>query len=122
MANAFANSYGNRRREPVHVLSPELEPGDPVTSFQLMRARSGNVASAEDEVLRQFANSEFRRALDELPECLKATFFLVDLEGYSNDDVADMIGVPVGTVASRLHRARNRLRKHLSPDHPPSGN
>jgi len=121
MANAFVSTYRKRRHEPVPVLNPELERGHPVTTCQMLRAGSADVPSAEDEVLRHFAHSEFRRALDELPECFKATVFLADLEGYSNDDVAEMIGVPVGTVTSRLHRARNLLRKHLSADLPGGG-
>lgn len=115
MANAFLNGCRKRRREPLHVLSPELETAQPTTAMGPMapglRARA---PSAEDEVLRQFAHSEVREALDALPECFKATIYLADVEGYSYYDVAEIIGVPVGTVTSRLHRARNRLREQLS--------
>ncbi len=114
MANAFINACRKRYHEPVHVLSPELETAHPAAAC---RAIGGSVAyapSAEDEVLRQFTHSEFRQALDGLPECFKATIYLADIEGYSYYDVAQIIGVPIGTVMSRLHRARNRLRKQLS--------
>lgn len=115
MANAFVNGCRKRRREPLHVLSPELETAHPVTAFGAMAAGlRARAPSAEDEVLRQFAHSEVRDALDALPECFKATIYLADVEGYSCYDVAEIIGVPVGTVTSRLHRARNRLRKQLS--------
>jgi len=115
MANEFVTGYRRRRREPIQVLSPEIESAHPVSPFLAMRGGPAYAPSAEDEVLRQFAHSEFRRALDALPDCFKATIYLVDIEGYSHEDVARIIGVPVGTVMSRLHRARNRLRKQLAP-------
>jgi RNA polymerase sigma-70 factor (ECF subfamily) len=114
MTNSFLNDCRKRRREPVHVLSPELETAHPVTAIGAIGGGLANAPSAEDEALRQFAYSEFREALDALPECFKATIYLADVEGYSNYDVAEMIGVPIGTVMSRLHRARNRLRRDLS--------
>lgn len=117
MGNAFVNGCRKRRREPLHVLSAELETVPLATAFGAPAdgSRAGT-PSAEDEVLRRFAHSEVREALDSLPECFKATIYLADVEGYSYDDVAEMIGVPVGTVTSRLHRARTRLRKQLSAD------
>jgi RNA polymerase sigma-70 factor, ECF subfamily len=119
MANAFVNACRKRHREPVHVLSPELEVAHLVTAIPGMGGTAPNTPSAEDEVLRQFAHSEFRQALDDLPDCFKATIYLADVEGYSYNDVAEMIGVPIGTVMSRLHRGRNRLRKQLSAQVPP---
>jgi RNA polymerase sigma-70 factor, ECF subfamily len=119
MANAFVNTYRKRHREPVHVLSPELEIAHPAAAVRVIGGALAHTPSAEDEVLRQFAHSEFRQALDGLPDCFKATIYLADIEGYSYYDVAEMIGVPIGTVMSRLHRARNRLRKQLSAHVPP---
>jgi RNA polymerase sigma-70 factor, ECF subfamily len=119
MANAFVNACRKRHREPVHILSPELEVAHPVTAIRRMGGAAANTPSAEDEVLRQFAHSEFRQALDDLPDCFKATIYLADVEGYSYNDVAEIIGVPIGTVMSRLHRARNRMRKQLSAHVPP---
>lgn len=113
MANAFVNTCRKRHREPVHLLSPELEVSHAVTAVSAISGWSPNTRSAEDEVLGQFAHSHYRKALDELPECFKATVYLADVEGYSYNDVAEIIGVPIGTVMSRLHRARARLRKQL---------
>jgi RNA polymerase sigma-70 factor (ECF subfamily) len=114
MANAFVNACRKRHREPAHVLSPEVEVVHPAGVVRVIGGALAHMPSAEDEVLRQFAHSEFRQALDRLPDCFKATIYLADIEGYSYYDVAEIIGVPVGTVTSRLHRARNRLRKELS--------
>jgi RNA polymerase sigma-70 factor, ECF subfamily len=114
MANAFANACRTKHREPVHVLSPELEVADPANAVCAIGGALVHTPSAEDEALTHFAHSEYRQALDGLPDCFKATVYLADVEGYSYYDVAEMIGVPIGTVMSRLHRARNRLRKELS--------
>jgi RNA polymerase sigma-70 factor (ECF subfamily) len=114
MANEFVNGCRKRQREPRHVLSPGP---DVLQAAPGCRALSGLVPSApsaEDEVLAQFAHSECRAALDGLPECFKATIYLADVQGYSYRDVADMIGVPLGTVMSRLSRARSKVREQLA--------
>ncbi|HSR86841.1 MAG TPA: sigma-70 family RNA polymerase sigma factor [Streptosporangiaceae bacterium] len=114
MANTFVNSCRKRRHEPAHVLSSEPETAHPSAAIGARGSRPAHAPSAEDEVLRRFAHSEFREAFESLPDCFRATMYLADVEGYSYYDVAEMVGVPIGTVMSRLHRARNRLRKHLS--------
>jgi RNA polymerase sigma-70 factor (ECF subfamily) len=118
MANAFANNCRKRNREPVQVPSPGIEAAHPATTVRTIGGAVAHAPSAEDEVLRQFAYSEFRQALDRLPDCFKATIYLADVEGYSYYDVAEMIGVPIGTVMSRLHRARRRLRTQLGAEIP----
>jgi RNA polymerase sigma-70 factor (ECF subfamily) len=113
LSNTFVSSYRKRQRQPVHVLS---------TEFDSLAAASGaaeggsarTTPSAEDAVLGQFAFSEVRDALNELPECFRATVYLADVEGYPYRDIAQMLDVPIGTVMSRLHRARTMLRKRLS--------
>ncbi len=114
MANAFLNGCRKRRREALPLLSPELETAPAVTASRVIGGGLAHTPSAEDEVLGRFAHSEIRQALDALPDCFKATIYLADVEGYSYYDVAEIIGVPIGTVMSRLHRARNRLREQLS--------
>jgi RNA polymerase sigma-70 factor (ECF subfamily) len=115
LSNTFVSGYRKRQREPVQVLSPEFEslvaslPGVPEAG----PARCA--PSAEDAVLGQFAYSEVSAALDALPECFRVTVYLADVEGYPYKDIAEMTGVPVGTVMSRLHRGRARLRKQLDP-------
>ena len=109
LSNTFVSGYRKRQREPVQVLGAELE------TFSVADAGfSGASPSAEDAVLGQFANSEVREALTELPECFRATVYLADVEGYPYRDIAEMLGVPIGTVMSRLHRARAMLRKRLA--------
>ena len=60
----------------------------------------------------------FWNALNSLPEKEKMAVVLRDVEGFTTAEVAEILGVPVGTVRSRLSRARGRLRKMLVREHP----
>jgi RNA polymerase sigma-70 factor, ECF subfamily len=113
LANTFVSGYRKRQREPIHVLSPEFE--SLITAAIDTASASARAAeSAEDAVLGQFAYSDVRGALEDLPECYRATIYLADVEGYPYRDIAEMLSVPIGTVMSRLHRARGLLRKRLA--------
>jgi RNA polymerase sigma-70 factor, ECF subfamily len=121
MANAFINTCRHRQHQPVEVLSPDIDVRPPSAAAARLpvdvAARSA--PSAEEEVLSQFSQSEIRAALDSLPIGFRAAIYLVDGEGYSYRDAAEMIGVPIGTVMSRLHRARKRVRQQLRSPAPP---
>jgi RNA polymerase sigma-70 factor (ECF subfamily) len=67
----------------------------------------------EDIVLSQIVDEDLRRALDELPPVFRVVVQLVDVEEMSYKEAADILDVPLGTVMSRLHRARERLRRSL---------
>lgn len=108
LSNTFVSGYRKRQREPLQVLGAEF---DSLSAADEGRSRAA--PSAEDAVLGQFEHSDVRRALSELPECFRATVYLADVEGYPYRDIAEMLGVPIGTVMSRLHRARAMLRKRL---------
>jgi RNA polymerase sigma-70 factor, ECF subfamily len=114
MSNTFINTCRKRKREPVHVLSGEFDSSCATSPSQAAHGRPGSAPSAESEVLEQFTYSDFREALAKLPESFRTAIYLADVEGYSYKDIADMVGVPLGTVMSRLSRARKRLRVHLA--------
>ena len=67
----------------------------------------------EDIVLSGIVDEDLLRALDELPPAFRVVVQLVDVEEMSYKDAADILDVPLGTVMSRLHRARARLRQSL---------
>jgi RNA polymerase sigma-70 factor, ECF subfamily len=58
-------------------------------------------------------STELAAALCALPPAFRHVVLLVDVDGLSYEEAADVLGIPTGTVMSRLHRARRRLRKHL---------
>jgi len=64
--------------------------------------------------LARMPDPVLKRALRELPARLATTVYLADAEGYSYAEIARITGVPIGTVMSRLHRARKRLRAKLA--------
>lgn len=76
--------------------------------------RRGVAPSAEQVALRAFGPSEVREALAALPEEQRVAVYLADVEGFAYREIADIMGSPVGTVMSRLHRARSALRDSLA--------
>ena len=56
---------------------------------------------------------DLERAINLLPARARDVFVLYDVEGYSHDEIAETLGVSVGTSKSQLHRARMLMRKHL---------
>ena len=67
----------------------------------------------EQDFLNKVLREDIERALDALPEAFRLVVVLNDLEGFSYQEIADMLGVPVGTVRSRLSRGRSALQKAL---------
>ena len=110
LTNTFISSYRRRQREPVRVSLTGVEDG------QLTRGWAGRAVaprSAEEMALDRLPDSSVTRALKELPQDFRTTVYLADMEGFSYREVADIMRCPVGTVMSRLHRARGQLRGML---------
>lgn len=69
----------------------------------------------DDAVLSGELGEQIQRAIDALPEYHKSVFVLYEIEGLSYKEIADVVGCSIGTVMSRLHYARKKLRNMLSP-------
>ncbi len=110
LANTFINGYRKRRREPAAALGADLQGDWHIGTDPL----APPARSAEAEALDRLADSEILRALRDLPEDFKVAIYLADIEGYPYKEVAEMMGTPIGTVMSRLHRGRSRLREKLA--------
>jgi RNA polymerase sigma-70 factor (ECF subfamily) len=72
------------------------------------------VTDPEDIVVGQEMDETLRAALDDLPPDFRIVVQLVDVEDMTYQEAADLLDIPIGTVMSRLHRARTRLRRALS--------
>jgi RNA polymerase sigma-70 factor, ECF subfamily len=68
-----------------------------------------------EDVLNSLSDAQVIRALQELPEDIRLTLLLVDVEQLLHEEAAAILGVPVGTIKSRTHRGRSMLREALRP-------
>jgi RNA polymerase sigma-70 factor (ECF subfamily) len=106
--NLCRNHYRTRGRRPVHE-----EIGED-GSATVLEAEGG---SPEDEVFRREFWEQLRRGLDELPEEQREAVVFCDLEGMSYEEMAEVMGVPIGTVRSRIFRGRRALQGRLAAFH-----
>jgi RNA polymerase sigma-70 factor (ECF subfamily) len=110
LTNTFINGYRRRQREPLRVSLTGVGDGQLTQDWA---GRGLAPRSAEEMALDRLPDSTVIRALKELPQDFRTTVYLADMEGFSYREVADMMRCPVGTVMSRLHRARGQLRGML---------
>jgi RNA polymerase sigma-70 factor, ECF subfamily len=110
MVNTWVDRYRWVHRRPLEQLNADIS--DEQLVDHAMHSGDGP-RSAEAEALKLLPGHA-AHALRTLPEDLRAAIYYADVEGYRNTEIAEMLDIPVGTVASRLHRGRTRLREILA--------
>lgn len=109
LTNTFINSYRRKAAQPPMT---ELDEVEETTLHRHMTQTAGAAPEPEQELLDSIVDEEVRQALEELPERFR-TVLLLDVEGFSYKEIAEMLEIPIGTVMSRLHRGRRSLQKRL---------
>lgn len=114
LTNTFINTYRKNQRNPYQGTIDELEDwqlGGAESVTQSISARS-----AEADAIDHLPSSAVKDALQAIPEDFRMAVYFADVEGFSYQEIADIMKTPVGTVMSRLHRGR-RLLRGLLADH-----
>ncbi len=111
MTNTHINLYNKRAKDQAKTALDDLEDwqvggGESITSI--------STRSAEAEALDNLPSKVIRDALDEIPEEFRMVVYYAVVEGLPYAEIADVMGTPVGTVMSRLHRGKNLLKNLLS--------
>jgi RNA polymerase sigma factor (sigma-70 family) len=108
LKNSFINDFRRRSKEPSKVDYPEVatfynsdEIDEPITS------------DLRVDALKDMIGDEVSNALNSLAIDFRTVIILCDLEGFTYEEMAKILDIPIGTVRSRLHRARNLLKDKL---------
>lgn len=112
LKNSFINDFRKKSKQPAKVDYSEVE------SYYNTEGNDGDaeIASTSDmrsQSVQDLIGDEVASALNSLPVDFRTVIILCDLEGFTYEEMAKILDIPIGTVRSRLHRARNFLKEKL---------
>ena len=108
LKNGFINDYRRKSKRPMRV------DFDPMVNYSETDDDSNvQIVDLRQEMFQGLIGDEVTRALNDLPVDFRTVILLCDIEEFSYEEIAKIIDIPIGTVRSRLHRARNLLKEKL---------
>lgn len=110
LTNTFINRYRRGGLERSVLDGPDA---DPLADGWISSSTMESMRDPESQALRPMLEQEIKRILDELPEEFRLAVVLSDVEELSYKEIAEIMGCPIGTVMSRLHRGRRLLKGRL---------
>lgn len=108
LKNSFINVYRKSKREPYKLDYEQIQ-----NFYENVKSDRGQTNNLDKEFYNDLLDDELTEAIDQLPTKMREVFLLCDLDGNSYEETAELVGCPVGTVRSRLHRARHMLQETL---------
>ncbi len=104
MKNSFINNYRKNNREPNKIDYEDVQ-----NFYETIKADQVKTTHYEGDAFSDILDDEITNAFSVLPDDFRTIVFLSDIEGYSYQEISDFMDCPIGTVRSRLHRARKML-------------
>lgn len=104
MKNTFINNYRKNSREPNKIDYEDVQ-----NFYETIKADEVKSQHYEGDAFSNILDDELTNALSKLPDDFRTIVVLSDIEGYTYEEIANFINCPIGTVRSRLHRARKML-------------
>lgn len=108
LKNAYINEYRKKSKRPHQV---DLE--DIVTYHNSDESTGAGYLDLREEIFQNMMGDEVTTAINALPVDFRTVILLCDIEGFTYEEISKIIDVPIGTVRSRLFRARNMLKEKL---------
>jgi RNA polymerase sigma-70 factor (ECF subfamily) len=108
LKNTFINKYRKQSKEPSKVDYQEVE-----TYYNSKSANANMTSDLRSETVKNMMGDEITNAINSLPLEFRTVIILCDLEGFTYEEMATILDIPIGTVRSRLHRTRTMLKEKL---------
>lgn len=108
LKNAFINEYRKKSKQPTKVDYEEITSYHDSEDVVLVGS-----LDLRQEIFQEMLGDEITKAINALPVDFRTVILLCDIEGFTYEEIAKIIDIPIGTVRSRLHRARQMLKDSL---------